>query len=262
MIENQLLQHLMADDALRKMLAIHNGKPAVFEQVVPPDNHEGWDGKQFSRIVFDINTEESPTRKATGTLSVDIECTDSSTQFDEISPVLKAAIDGYFFASDEGTAVAARWLSTDNFTTDETHKIFGCTQTYDLYAFPVQTVGDSMDPVALVNSETKKLLPESKIIAVDGLDDAWAPTDEAPAVYWRLSDVRSDPVMSKSRQLGCFMVSGNACWDMLFAPTQMRRNGLVKALGEASMPRAAASFSRMAPHFASAICGLTLEQTL
>lgn len=89
-----------------------------------------------------------------------------------------------------------------------------------------------MDPVALVNSETKKLLPESKIIAVDSLDDAWAPTDENPAVYWRLSDVRSDPVMSKYDNWAVSWLQATL-QGHAFAPTQTCRNGLVKTLGEA-----------------------------
>ena len=97
MIGSQLLSHLMADKALGPMLATYNGRPAIFEQTVPGDKDKGWSGKQFSRIIYDIDTEASPTRKTTGTLRVDIESTDSSTQFDAISPILKAAIDGYFF---------------------------------------------------------------------------------------------------------------------------------------------------------------------
>jgi hypothetical protein len=232
MIESQLYQHLLANEQLGPMLATYNSKPAVFEQIVPADNDAGWDGKQFSRIVYDIDTEASPTRRTTGTLRVDVESTDSSAQFDEISPILKAAIDGLFFMSDEGPAVAARWLRTDNFTTDESHSIFGCTHTYDLYAFPAQTSEDSMDPVALVNFETKKQIPESKIIAVDSLDNAWAPTDEAPAIYWRLSDVRSDPVMSNHDNWAVAWLQATL-QGHVFAPTQTRRNGIVKALGEA-----------------------------
>ncbi|HBD86336.1 MAG TPA: hypothetical protein DC001_02790 [Clostridiales bacterium] len=231
MIESQLLSHLIADKTLGPMLATYNGKPAIFEQTAPGDKDKNWSGKQFSRIIYDIDTEASPARKTTGTLRIDVESTDSSTQFDAISPVLKAAIDGYFFSSDDGNAVAARWLRSDNFTTDESHSVFGCTHTYDLYAFPVQNVEDSMDPVAVINTETKKQSPDAKVIGVDTLDNAWAPTDAAPAIYWRSSDVRSDPAMSNydSWAVAWLQVTMQG---HVFAPSQTRRNSIVKRLGQ------------------------------
>lgn len=193
MIEEALYKHLQSQtDILGPYLATHNGKMAIFNQEAPTDEDEGWANEsQYGRIVFALDLSEDTQRGYSGTLAVDICCEKGQQVPEEMEPIVRALIDGYFFTT-AGMTLAAQW-SASNYFTEPTEKVIGVTLTFGLLAFPKQTTNDP-DPIALFNSwtrnELEKVLGKKiRIIGYDEAEEAWKPSNNAPAIYWRLETI-------------------------------------------------------------------------
>lgn len=194
MIEAQVREHLVSQEALKPYMAVYADELAVFNQEAPADTDPAWNGSQYGRIVFYIDMQDDPQRNIGGTMGVDLSCKDGTGQIpEEIEPILRPLIDGYFFSNDAVT-IAARWRTTQYFT-DPTKKVNGCTLVFDLLDFPNQETNEP-DPVRLVNEwtgeELAKLCGIKNIrrIGCDELPSAWRPTTEEPAIYWRLGNIQ------------------------------------------------------------------------
>ena len=190
MIEQSLYKHLISKTELTDLLGRYSGKPAVFNQEAPADNDEGWEpGKQYARIVFAVDIQGDPERTMGGTLAVDISCQDGEQFPEEIEPVARQLIHGYFFSS--GTfVVAAQWKNSTYFT-EPTDQVIGCTIAFELLAFPVITTADP-DIIARINEWTASRFKTLHVINHDELPaSAWKPTEKESAVYWRF--VKDDP---------------------------------------------------------------------
>lgn len=194
MIEIALYKHLQEQFALEPYLATYNGRMAIFNQEVPSDTDEGWEEEesQYGRIVYALDLSDDPERKYSGTLAVDVQCEKDVQEPEVLEPIVRELIDGYFFSTEEIT-IAAQW-STSNYFTDPTEEIVGVTLTFGLLAFPKQTTIEP-DPIALINKWTKKELQEItgipfRVIGYDVLKNtAWKPTNDTPAIYWRISNI-------------------------------------------------------------------------
>lgn len=189
MIEQALYEHLKAQADLAAFLTTYADEPAVFNQEAPADNDALWgDGPQYARIVFNVDLQGDPERVMGGTLAVDIACKENEQFPEEIEPVLRPLIHGWFFSS--GTfVVEAQWKNSSYFT-EPTDKVTGCTVTFDLLAFPIMTTG-SPDVIERVN-EWSAAIEGLHVINYDTLPStAWKPTGTDSAIYWRL--VKDDP---------------------------------------------------------------------
>lgn len=182
MIEQSLCKHLKTK--LVDVLATYSESPAVFSQEAPADTDKGWGkGAQYPRLVFEEDLQGDPERTMGGTLIVDILCHKDSQFPEDIEPVVREFIDGYFFSS--GTfAVAAQWKNSQYFT-EATTPVTGCTVAFELLAFPVLTTAQP-DVIARLN-EWSANFEGLHVINHDELPgDAWKPKDTESAVYWRL----------------------------------------------------------------------------
>lgn len=170
-------------------MATHNKELAIFSQEAPADTSPLWGERdQYGRVVFYIDMQDDPQRNISGTMGVDLYCKSGTSQVpEEIEPILRSLLDGYFF-SNETSTIAARWRSTQYFS-EPTKKVIGATLTFDLLDFPKQETIDP-DPIALINDWTAKTYKNLTVIGRAELPPAWKPTAEAPAIYWRLGDVR------------------------------------------------------------------------
>lgn len=194
MIEKELYKHLHAQsESLGQYMAIYREKMAIFNQEAPADTDDGWESKksQYGRIVFALDLTDDPEREYSGTLAVDVMCEDGKQVPEDLEPIVRSLIDGYFFNS-ENITIAAQWSASNYFTTP-TEKIVGVTLTFGLLSFPKQTTIDP-DPIALFNQWTEKELASAigkkiRIIGHDAMEPAWKPTNEEPAIYWRLATV-------------------------------------------------------------------------
>lgn len=188
MIEQALYQHLQAQEALRPYLATYDSKMAIFNQEAPADKDSLWgDGPQYGRIVFAVDLQGDPERTMGGILTVDILCKEDEQFPEEIEPILRPLIHGYFFCRDKFVA-AAQWRNSSYFT-EPTQKVTGCTATFDLLAFPIITTS-TPDVVARLNEWTARL-PNVHVINYAPLPTpAWKPSGGEAAVYWRRVSVK------------------------------------------------------------------------
>lgn len=185
MIEQALYKHMQAQAALEPYLATYAGKLAVFNQEAPADRDELWgDGPQYGRIVFAVDLQGDPERCMGGTLAVDIMCKEDEQVPEEIEPIIRTLIHGYFFSNGTFT-VAAQWKNSSYFTQPADH-VIGCTIAFDLLGFPILTT-TAPDIIARTNEWTSTRFEGLHVINYDVLPEtAWKPTGKESAVYWRL----------------------------------------------------------------------------
>ena len=184
MIEQALREHLIAQEELTDYLGRYAEQPAVFSQEAPADTDEKWaPGQQYGRIVFAVDIQGDPERAMGGTLAVDIMCEDGKQFPEDIEPILRQLIHGWFFSSGTFT-VAAQWKTSSYFTQPK-EEITGCTMTFELLAFPMITTA-SPDIIARINEWTSVRFPDVHVINHGEPEEAaWKPTDKKSAVYWR-----------------------------------------------------------------------------
>ena len=188
MFEQLLYRHLHSfNTELSQHLAQFNGRMAIFNQEAPDDKSKGWNTEsQYGRIVFAVNLQGSPDRIVSGNLMVDVVCQNGKQIPEDLERIVKPLIDGYFF-TDSTQTIAASW-SSSNYFTDPDKKEEGVTITYSLLAFPVQLTNDP-DPIRAINEYTKELIPNSCVIGLDTTEEVWKPTNDFPAIYWRLVSI-------------------------------------------------------------------------
>lgn len=193
MLEQVIYEHLQCCEVLRPYLASYAGHMAIFNQEAPSDTDGKWaECSQYGRIVFALDTREDPERKMNGVLAVDVICEKGKQFPEEIEPILKPLIDGYFFTSEEVT-VSAHWESSDLFTEDGANKINGVTLVFRLLAYPKQATTDP-DPIEAVNKwsggELQQVLGHGLYVVGDeALPSVFRPAEDKPAIYWRISRI-------------------------------------------------------------------------
>lgn len=183
MIEQALYEHLKSSPELAAVLATYNGEPAIFNQEAPSDTDELWGvGPQYSRVVFAVDIQGDPERTMGGTLSVDIMCKEGEAFPEELEPLVRGFIDGYFFSNGTFT-VAAQWKNSSYFT-EPTDHVIGCTIGFALLGFPIIST-DTPDIVGRFNAWSAEI-EGLHVINHDPLPSAaWLP-DESSAIYWRV----------------------------------------------------------------------------
>ena len=104
---------------------------------------------------------------------------------------------GTFFQSGDHETVCLIWDRSEEFNyeganslQDTTPEIYGLTAVFELMAFPEQ-ITFTPDPIGGLNAWTKQHFPDMRIIGHDQMEDAWRPTDEHPAIYWRFEGTAS-----------------------------------------------------------------------
>ena len=109
MIEQAVYEHLKAQSELTAHLTTHGGEPAVFHRKAPDDADPQWGySSHYGRVVFETDLQGDPERIMGGTLVVDVMCDKNGCHSEELEPVIKRLVQGYFFSN--GTfAVAAQW---------------------------------------------------------------------------------------------------------------------------------------------------------
>lgn len=187
MIEQALYEHLTSQTVLTELLTTYDDEPAIFNQEAPSDMDDQWmKGSQYGRIIFAEDIQGDPERTMGGLLMVDIQCNEAMQAPEDIEPLIRQLVHGYFFSNGTFT-VSAQWKNTSYFT-EQTDHVIGCTVTFDLLAFPVLTT-TAPDVIDRFNEWSSKI-PGLHVINHDELPStAWKPEGDESAVYWRvLSD--------------------------------------------------------------------------
>jgi len=177
--------------------------PAFFYQKSPRDSRPEWGAGKYPRADFTVDTRQDPERNAAGTLTANIWVTTECPPIGEQDPdraIEERLIDlmsGTFFQSRDMGTVCISWdrswpfdYEGGNSLQDTVPEVFGVTATFDLLAFPEQATF-SPDPIAGLNAWTRLNFPGMRIIGYDRMEDAWKPTDENPAIYWRFEGTAS-----------------------------------------------------------------------
>ena len=184
MIEQALQEHLTAQADLSQYLATYADTPAIFNQEAPADTDALWgDGPQYGRVVYAVDLQGDPERTMGGVLSVDIMLAEDQIPPEEVEPIIRSAIHGYFFSNGTFT-VAAQWKNSSYFT-EPTNHVIGCTVAFELLGFPVMSTIDP-DVIARINEWCSRF-EGLHVINYDALPAAaWRPTADESAIYWRL----------------------------------------------------------------------------
>ncbi len=184
MLDKAIYEHLVNAPELAPLLTSYAGKAAVFNQEAPADTDPNWaDGAQYGRIIFALDVQGDPARAMGGSLMVDVMCEAGTQAPEELEPVVRKLIDGYFF-TDDGCTMAAQWENSRYFT-EAGEKVAGVTISFSMLAFPVLST-KTTDIIARINEWTANRFPELKTINRDTLPVAWKPEGENCAVYWRV----------------------------------------------------------------------------
>lgn len=200
MIESLLYQHLQQNREHLSGLATYRGNIAVFNQEAPDDMDDGWEGTQYGRIVFAVDLSDDPERQVSGTLSADVYCENGKQFPEDFEPIVRSLIDGYFFTTEEET-ISAQWRAS-NYFTEAGSKVIGVTITFDLLAFPVQLT-IPMDPIPLLNRFSADDLSvltglDIKVINHNNTGNVWKPTNDSPAIYWRVISIVPCPYIPET----------------------------------------------------------------
>ncbi|MFI3254455.1 MAG: hypothetical protein R3Y63_09000 [Eubacteriales bacterium] len=194
MIESLLLKQMTEDSLLSATLTKYGGEPSVFYQTAPPDEDSNWDEMCFPRLQFNLDFSYDPERNRAGVLTVDVftcalnQSADGRNPDRILSERLEEIISGMFYTPKGGQTFSAVWQNSEAYVFKDESEVetFGITVTFDLIAFPKQETF-SPDPIVGLQSWAKENFPSVKVIGLEDLPELWRPSDEEPALYWRMT---------------------------------------------------------------------------
>lgn len=222
-IYRYLLEQFKADNLLAQYLE----NPAVFNMKAPDDMDGSWADAQYPRVIFQLDMQADPERKISGQLLIDVMCENdieaNPIQPEELESVVKSAVDGCFFSNHELT-ISAQWNSSNPFA-EQDNKLSGITLVFDVMAYPMQET-ESPDPIHAVNLWMKTVYQNSYVIGSDELPETWKPTDEAPALYCRLSRLGESGRMKSTAAVTWI---GADMQSYVMAPSEEVRSKIIKS---------------------------------
>lgn len=189
-LEELIYKRISESDAA-KLLALHDGTPAVFFGPAPTDTDKGWrEAEQYPRISYTIDMRANPERQTAGSLYLDVWCLNSGTAPEDVEPSVRAALCDVIMAPAEQPPYSLSWAASETFEAtkqlDKSARVIGVTVTFDLYAFPRQETTDP-DPILAINAFTNRWSKAMTVIGSDRMEEYTEPTDDHPAAYFRLA---------------------------------------------------------------------------
>lgn len=203
LIEPLLKNQICENSELSEMLASFDNKPAFFLKKIP---HVIDPEDLYPCVIYDIDKREDSSLDVIGTLFLNVHFSDENNCFDNESAVmlnnleqkLIDVINGTFYTPGlQETSVCAIWNHSEAFesksysTTESDEpviKTLGIKIFFDLMSFPIQTTTEP-DPIQAINEWTKSTFHCVNVITYDTLSDVWKPTNDFPAIYWRLNSI-------------------------------------------------------------------------
>lgn len=184
-LEEILFELLAENEDLKPLLAVFEGKPAVFYMKPPEDTDTGWEGGQYPRVIFYPDLYEDLEKKRAGLLEMDIECKDHKIHPREIELALSHALANTFVQPRRGTAYAFRKRNDEIIRRKQSGEDFS-SLLYEILEFPSSDASNP-DPVAVLENFQLECLPgfvlgkkEESIYRVEANE---------PAYYFRLENV-------------------------------------------------------------------------
>lgn len=226
-LEELIYSRITTDSIITSGLAKFGSKPAVFEIQAPSDKDHGWNNKRsYPRIVYATDKQENPERNVSGSVIVDIMTRNDTDVGPEVfEERLRYLLSNVFFEPEGQPAIALVWNQTAPFEEDES--VIGVTVTFDLFAFPGQSTSDGYDPITGLIAYSKILYPTAHLLDQTPVPPyIWAPTNDAPAIYWRITNVRTE-LMTNSVT---WMIATIQCH--VFGPSSQERMRWVRVITE------------------------------
>lgn len=189
-LEELLYTAITTNATIAAKMAKYSGKVAFFEIQAPADTDSAWGAKQYPRADFTIDRIGDPERQTQGALVINILTTSSAPDApEEIAAHYMAQLDGAVFHPDNEPVIAFQWARMEPFEENRQRNgdqdiIIGVSILFDVLAFPAQETTEP-DPIKALNNWTK-----GKFASIQVDPATWAPTDQNPAIYWRISNLQ------------------------------------------------------------------------
>lgn len=179
---------LLRDTTLKNMLTTYGEEPAIFYQKAPDDTDPEWSQEnQYPRLEFVIDIRQEPEHNRSGTMTVDIICSQTGTEPERIQPVVQNILAGAIFTPTGHSPTILRWKEAETFEQQQAPAalLFGITVLFELIDLPDMTTTEP-DPVATFYQYVRAW--DQAIVTIGGrtiTPECFKPEREAPAVWAR-----------------------------------------------------------------------------
>jgi hypothetical protein len=192
-LEQAVGDRLRNDPQLTALLTEFAGEPAVFEREAPDDTSPGWrNGVQFPRIIYLLDRSPGMADILTGSLHVTIWARDTTGEASleaVVARVHQLLDNAAMYAAEDGLAtLSAQPQVIPLPARSEALRVLGLDLIYRVQAYPPNQTYEP-DPIASLNRWSDEWL-DNRIKVTPG---SWAPTDQAPALYWRMTRAVTRP---------------------------------------------------------------------
>jgi len=220
-LEDLIYNRLANSVQLTSKLSRFGSSAAIFYLKAPDDLSDGWQSRQQTpRIDYGLDRQANPERHSSGTLTLNIWCSETEIPPEEIEPEIKSVLCNIFMQPDaEQMPYCLVWSRSDTFETPRTTSndyINGITMQFDALAFPNQLTTDP-DPIQAINNYVKTVVPVAKIIGIDMLPTYYMPNVTEPAFYFRILSLETARITNSVAWLNV-AIAGH-----IYAPTTALR---------------------------------------
>lgn len=187
--DEAVFSELFSEKKLMNKLARWNETPALFRVNFPSDSDDGWEGKQYPRIVFYTQYNYEPEQRIAGKLIIHAHTTiDEQVQPEELEEQIKKTLSVVLFNTKKGVFCLS-WNSSEPFLIQEDSSplVKGIRVEFDIIAFPDQRTYLYPDPVVGIEDFLHNIDPKMLLINRDELPDAIKPRE--PIGYVRTLSV-------------------------------------------------------------------------
>ena len=187
---NALLHsRLSGEKTISSVLAKYTGKPAVFNTEFPPDQQEGWEGRQqYPRISYLFNKQVDMQRAASGMLRVAVYDVMNPMEVEKLEVAVRNSLQDILLKPEGEAPMCFAWARSDPYIL-EGNQILCKEIVFDLLEYPAQETTDP-DPVQALNLYIKNLFPKSIVLGVDELSD-YTQAADTPVFYCGLTSIDS-----------------------------------------------------------------------
>lgn len=186
---NRLIYKRLANhEGLDGQLAGYAGRPAIFDSLAPPDQQEGWEGKdQYPRIHYRCDMQVNQERSSAGSLHVVIYTAKKPSVLDRLESLVKGQLEDVLMKPSGQAPFCVAWARSESYAAEGQAVIFKDIE-FDILEYPSQETTDP-DPVLAVSAYIKNMYPGAVVLGIDRIGDYVNPAD-TPVFYCRLDDIQ------------------------------------------------------------------------
>lgn len=173
---------------LAKQMTSMGIEPAIYYSKAPADVdlQEG----NYPQIVFGVDKFTDAIHGVAGLLTVDIICSQDTTEPETIERLVRESLEGVFFAPPDDEIFLLKWSKSEVFNEPASERIpmiIGATLTFEMYAFPNQ-ITSTPDPILALQEWTANL--DVIVIGHSDFGESFIPSRDKPAFYFSMQEER------------------------------------------------------------------------